>query len=139
MVNFIKQNHKFMKFNTHFKQSINDIAFIFGLEFVSLSKRQRDNGTLVFYDDVTECLYAVYESGYVRRFIKVSEKKWMGYQLNRTLKLDKQQIRILAQTPEEILGLMIIGVINYRMTCANRHAMSGWIYTGSNPVLTTKN
>ena len=49
------------------------------------SARQTKNGTIEFYDEVTKCFYALYESGYIRRSVRsgwYGNGTWKAYQLN---------------------------------------------------------
>ncbi len=115
------------KFNASFRKSAAAVATEMGLEFVS-TKRQVENGTLMFYDPKTKTKYAMYESGYVRRLYKTSSwgvKTQHVYQLNKTRKDYKttvfngktytsyQTVRILAN-PEEQLGILVKSVVNFR-------------------------
>jgi hypothetical protein len=120
-----------MKFNAHFRNAVNEVASELGLDYASTT-RQTNKGTLMFYDPVTGALYAIYESGYVRRFVKrnfwLRQGQYQGYQLNKTFTSKpasvRRTIRELCQTPEQALGIMAIGVLNYRKTLANRNSTS---------------
>ena len=119
------------KFNASFRKSAAAVATELGLEFIS-TKRQVENGTLMFNDPETNVKYAMYESGYVRRFIPTSfhwspfqTVKNQMYQLNKTRHGVKtttyngkaytchQKIRILAN-PDEQLGIFAKSIVNYR-------------------------
>jgi hypothetical protein len=122
------------KFNASFRKSTYAVATEMGLEFIS-TKRQVENGTLMFNDPQTNVKYAMYESGYIRRLIPtgfrwsssqtVKEQMHQMYQLNKTRKDFKttvyngrtythyQTIRIKAN-PEEQLGIFAKSIVNYR-------------------------
>lgn len=107
------------KFNTSFRKSTVAVATELGLVLIS-TKRQIENGTLMFYDLESNVKYAMYESGYVRRL----DGQTM-YQLNKTRMGIKtttykgkeythyQKIRILAN-PNEQLGIFAKSVVNWR-------------------------
>lgn len=122
------------KFNASFRKSAAAVATELGLEFIS-TKRQVENGTLMFNDPETNVKYAMYESGYVRRLIptgfpwsssqRVKDQMHQMYQLNKTRHGVKtttyngkaytcrQKIRILAN-PDEQLGIFAKSIVNYR-------------------------
>lgn len=107
------------KFNAQFRKSAAAVATELGLEFIS-TKRQIENGTLMFNDPQSNVEYALYESGYVRRL----DGQAM-YQLNKTRMGIKtttykgkeythyQKIRVLAN-PDEQLGIFVKSVVNWR-------------------------
>ena len=116
---------KLCKFNASFRKSAVAVAEALNLVFFS-SETQVNHGTLMFYDPETDVRYAMYETGYVRRFIKRSfyfnlydSSMWNGYQLNPTF-INKNQhghkstVRIPVLNPNEQLGIMVKAVINYR-------------------------
>lgn len=106
------------KFNASFRKSAAAVATELGVEFIS-TKRQVENGTLMFNDPKTNVNYAMYESGYVRRLLPAM------YQLNKTRDGYKtrtyngkdyttyQRIRIMAN-PDEQLGIFAKSIVNYR-------------------------
>jgi hypothetical protein len=123
------------KFNASFRKSAAAVATELGLEFIS-TKRQIENGTLMFNDPETNVKYAMYESGYVRRLTPIGNCPWGNsqtinerghqmYQLNKTRHGVKtttyngkaytchQKIRILAN-PDEQLGIFAKSIVNYR-------------------------
>lgn len=122
---------KLHRFNATFRQTAVDIAEAIGLQFVSTPK-QVENGTLMFNDPQTDAYYAIYESGYVRRFIpsficepgaqKIDGVMHEMYQLNKVRKTvvrfgdgntyDHYK-RVLAN-PDEQLGILAKAVINRR-------------------------
>lgn len=127
---------KHCKFNTRFRMSVMAVADEMGLDFIS-TQRQVENGTLMFEDRQTNTKYAMYESGYVRRFVPVGNCPWGNsqtingkghqmYQLNRVIRnAHKSSIwngkvynyigahRVLSG-PEEQLGILVKSVSNYR-------------------------
>lgn len=123
------------KFNTSFRKTVLSVGNEIGLEFIS-TKRQVENGTLMFNDPQSNVKYALYESGYVRRLIPIGKTAWGNsqtinstghamYQLNKTRLGYKttvykekeytsyQKIRILAN-PEEQLRILVKSVVNWR-------------------------
>jgi hypothetical protein len=123
------------KFNASFRKSAAAVATELGLEFIS-TKRQVENGTLMFNDPESNVKYAMYESGYVRRLVPIGRQPWGNsqtidskghamYQLNKTRKEFKttvyngrtythyQTIRIKAN-PEEQLGIFAKSIVNWR-------------------------
>jgi hypothetical protein len=107
------------KFNAQFRKSAVAVAEAIGLEFIS-TKRQVENGTLVFNDAKTNTQYAMYESGYVRRGVNGCWNRFSGstaslrwYQLNRTERYHGRTARILAG-PCEQLGILVKSVVNWR-------------------------
>ncbi len=90
------------------------------------SKCQANNGTVRYYDPVTNCDYLSYESGYIRR--KYSKLNWRGnkvntiYQLNPVKKVQLEgqwgdysvTERILIHNPKYRLELLSRAVTNYR-------------------------
>jgi hypothetical protein len=124
------------KFNASFRKSAAAVGEALGLEFIS-TRRQVENGTLMFNDPQANIKYAMYESGYVRRLIPVGNCPWGNsqtingrghamYQLNKVRKEHKaftnfngeaysyyQNVRILAG-PEEQLGILVKAVVNWR-------------------------
>lgn len=122
-------------FNTSFRKTVLAVGHEIGLEFIS-TKRQIENGTLMFNDPQSNVKYALYESGYVRRIIPIRKTPWGNpqtisstghtmYQLNKTRDGYKttvykeegytryQKIRIMAN-PEEQLAILVKSVINWR-------------------------
>ena len=102
------------KFNASFRKSTYAVATEMGLEFIS-TKRQVENGTLMFYDPRSRAKYALYESGYVRRLNPAM------YQLNKTRKVTHQGSKYVYQmterikaNPEEQLGIFVKSIVNYR-------------------------
>ena len=122
------------KFNASFRKSAYAVATEMGLEFIS-TKRQVENGTLMFNDPQTNVKYAMYESGYVRRLLPtnyhwsssqyIQEQGHQMYQLNKTRKEFKttvykgksythyQTVRLKAN-PEEQLGIFVKSIVNFR-------------------------
>lgn len=107
------------KFNAQFRKSAVAVAEAIGLEFIS-TKRQVENGTLMFIDPETETQYAMYESGYVRRGVggcwnhfRSSSTSIRWYQLNRTERYHGRTVRMLAG-PYEQLGILAKSVVNWR-------------------------
>lgn len=110
----------YTKFNAHFRKSAVAVAEELGLQFIS-TERQVNNGTLMFYDASTDTKYAIYETGYVRRFIRRSfyfnlnqAGFWNGYQLNPQIKTGIHITRINISNPDRLLGIMVRAVANYR-------------------------
>jgi hypothetical protein len=98
------------------------------------SQTQANNGTVCFYDPITNCDYMSYESGYVRRKY-VTGRNWRGekvvtiYQLNKTRQVPVSYVdyygnprtstkteRILEMDPEKRMETLYRGVANYRRT-----------------------
>jgi hypothetical protein len=122
------------KFNASFRKSAYAVATEMGLEFIS-TKRQVENGTLMFNDPQTNVKYAMYESGYVRRLLPtrchwsssqtIQDQGHQMYQLNRVHKVNKTNTyqgktytytmkeRIKAN-PEEQLGILVKSIVNFR-------------------------
>ena len=124
------------KFNARFRTAVMAVAEEMGLEFIS-TPRQVENGTLMFNDPIGKVKYAMYESGYVRRFIPVGICPWGNsqtikgrghqmYQLNRVIRnahkssIWKDKVynyvgahRVLAG-PDEQLGILVKSVANWR-------------------------
>ena len=122
------------KFNARYRQSVNAVLTEMGLK-LSSTRQQIENGTLVYSDPQTDCLYALYESGYIRRFIpnpvgwgtsyNRDNTNYKMYQLNPTrigtveheyngrIYKNTQKIRILLN-PMEQLGQIVIAIQNYR-------------------------
>jgi hypothetical protein len=101
-----------------------------GLDFIS-TPRQVENGTLMWHDPETDVKYAIYETGYIRRFFErynygylysegATATKWSGYQLNRQRKVNRRNVRELATTPDELLGMLVRAIVSYRKTIARR-------------------
>ena len=101
--------------------------------FEVTSQRQADNGTVCFYDPITNCDYISYESGYVRR--KYSSRNWRGNIVNTIYQLNKTRIvpitytdwygntqtgekveRILEMNPEARMEIIYRAATNYRRT-----------------------
>ena len=110
------------KFNATFRLATAAVADELGLVLFS-TKRQIENGTLEFYDPHTDVKYAIYESGYIRRFIRKSVRGmqlehvwnvWTGYQLNPQQNAFGRNERILIDNPNEQLGIMVRAIVNYR-------------------------
>ena len=122
------------KFNASFRKSVAAVATELGMKFIS-TKRQVENGTLMFEDPETDSVYALYESGYIRRFIPlgwhwgvaqtIKKRNYAMYQLNKVQFAEKtteyagktythtMKQRIKAN-PEEQLGIFVKSVVNYR-------------------------
>jgi hypothetical protein len=119
------------KFNASFRKSAYAVATEMGMEFIS-TKRQVENGTLMFNDPQTNVKYAMYESGYIRRLIptyyhlsssqNIQDQGHQMYQLNKTHKVAQQKpyTKILTKrikaNPEEQLGILVKSIVNYRNT-----------------------
>ena len=118
------------KFNASFRKSAYAVATEMGLEFIS-TKRQVENGTLMFNDPQTNVKYAMYESGYIRRLIPtgfrwsssqtVKEQMHQMYQLNKTHKVTHQGSNYTYQmtarikaNPEKQLGILVKSIVNFR-------------------------
>ena len=108
------------KFNATFRLATASVAEELGLVLFS-TKRQIENGTLEFYDPQTDVKYAIYESGYIRRFIRKTVRgvahgwnAWTGYQLNPQQNAFGRNERILIDNPNEQLGIMVRAIVNYR-------------------------
>ena len=118
------------KFNASFRKSAYAVATEMGLEFIS-TKRQVENGTLMFNDPQTNVKYAMYESGYVRRLVPIGNCPWGNsqtiqdrghamYQLNKTHKVAQQKpytyimTKRIKANPEEQLGIFVKSIVNYR-------------------------
>lgn len=77
--------------------------------------RQRKNGTRVWRDPMTNCQYASYPSGYVRRIVKGFFQSQVMYPLNKRYWGDDLPITyVLIHDEEEREDLMAHAVINYR-------------------------
>jgi hypothetical protein len=116
----------FLNFDARFRQSCHNVISDMGLDFIS-TPRQVENGTLMFADSETDCRYAIYETGYIRRFIKrgyytnqQDSSMWKGYQLNRQHKVDGRTVREPATTPDELLGKLVRAITHYRTEVAQR-------------------
>jgi hypothetical protein len=119
------------KFNASFRKSTYAVATEMGLEFIS-TKRQVENGTLMFNDPQTNVKYAMYESGYVRRLTPIGNCPWGNsqtiqdrghamYQLNKTRKVPRSgpgwtfsSTERIKANPEEQLGIFVKSIVNYR-------------------------
>ena len=118
------------KFNASFRKSAYAVATEMGLEFIS-TKRQVENGTLMFNDPQTDVKYAMYESGYIRRLIPVGyhwsnsqtidERGHQMYQLNKTRKVPRSgpgwtfsSTERIKANPEEQLGIFVKSIVNFR-------------------------
>jgi hypothetical protein len=120
-------------FNARYRGTVNRVMEQLGLEYAG-SPARIENGTLLFRDPQTGCLYGFYESGYCRRLIPsfvwgssetIGGKNYAGYQLNKTEKQlvqyqhngrvyeCLQKVRILAN-PMEQLGIVTAAIANYR-------------------------
>tara|TARA_B110000240_G_C13277715_1_gene358681 strand:+ start:79 stop:540 length:462 start_codon:yes stop_codon:yes gene_type:complete len=96
------------------------------------SKTQKKNGTVCYYDPITDCDYLSYSSGYVRRaYTKAthysSRLHRTIYQLNPTKKTTRYYKgegypvteRILIHNPGYRIHLLSRAVVNYRKNSAN--------------------
>jgi len=115
---------KYTKFNATFRLAANTVLVELGLVYAG-NPRRVNNGTLFYWDPIGECYYALYESGYCRRFIPVNGPwgrsemiygaAYKGYQLNKTVK-GRWVHRILAG-PDEQLGRVTRAIVRYRGIC----------------------
>ncbi len=124
------------KFDARYRQSVDRVLGSMGLYHVG-TKKQVENGTLMYIDPRTDCLYALYESGYCRRFVPttmawgqaqtVNERGYAMYQLNRTYMENyiyqhmdgtvykcRRKRRVLVG-PMEQLGIVTAAIANYRI------------------------
>lgn len=120
---------KLTTFDARFRKSAFKVAAELGLDFIS-TKRQVENGSLMFYDDDTDTKYTISESGYVRRYIRGTysfQPTWRAYQLNPTTQSKipthtykgeqmyrTETIRHMVLDPNAQLGILVKAVINYR-------------------------
>ena len=121
-------------FNATYRQAVDRVMNEMGLTLISTHK-QIENGTLMYRDPIGDCLYALYESGYIRRFVPTRfygsayHRKGVDYkmyQLNPTCKekrlykrsdglyAEMTSIRRVLLNPMEQLGKITIGITNYR-------------------------
>lgn len=122
------------KFDARYRQSVDRVLGSMGLYHIG-TPRQVENGTLMYRDPRTNCLYALYESGYIRRFTParyhgigqtVDGRSYAMYQLNPVYNENKiansydgkkylytVKVRRLL-SPIEQLGRITIGITNYR-------------------------
>ncbi len=119
-------------FNAKFRTDLVNVAETLGLEFIS-THRQVENGTLMFEDPRTNCRYALYESGYIRRLIKKHEylgsgawskqSTWGMYPLNRRVKEYRTYLNgnthigqpyRLAENDEQ-MAIFVRAITNYRI------------------------
>lgn len=124
-------------FDARYRTSVDNVLTSMGLKLIS-TPRQIENGTLMYHDPYTKVIYALYESGYIRRLIPsfgwgtsqtIGGKTYAGYQLNKTCRETiqreyngriyefEQKVRILAN-PMEQLGIVVAGIANYRQKYA---------------------
>jgi len=122
-------------FNARYRQSVDRVLGSMGLYHVG-TKKQVENGTLMYKDPRTDCLYALYESGYIRRLVprkirwgtsyRQEETNYAMYQLNPvyneirkcpdpfgTYIYTSKRRRLLS--PIEQLGRITIAITNYRI------------------------
>jgi len=133
------------KFDARYRQSVDRVLGSMGLFHIG-TRRQVENGTLMYLDPRTNCLYALYESGYIRRFtpkqlawgqaFQYNGKGYAMYQLNpvynenRTYtSLDGKQhlYKVKARrllSPIEQLGRITIAITNYRIHLLTRSSVS---------------
>jgi hypothetical protein len=123
-------------FNARTRRTIDLVMREMGLLLVS-NKRQIENGTLLYVDLETQCLYGFYESGYCRRFVPttmawsqaqiVNGIGYQMYQLNRTYMENyiyqhmdgtvykcRRKRRVLVG-PMEQIGIVTAAIANYRI------------------------
>jgi hypothetical protein len=120
----MKKAEKYTKFNTPFRQAVVNIAEEIGLEFIS-TKRQVENGSLLFYDPQTGCKYGLYESGYIRRFIRTGTYplnsrsprtvEYRNWRTNTQSTYYNKQAYDFANANEQ-LGIFVRSVFSYRKT-----------------------
>jgi hypothetical protein len=125
----------FYRFRADYRKNVNNVMSEMGLRLVS-SPRQIENGTLLYRDLETGCLYGLYESGYCRRFVEsqsgcgqtIKGRNYKMYQLNRRVKLNQRKpkktpfaktyppryMRIMAN-PIEQLGIVVSAITRYRI------------------------
>ena len=77
------------------------------------TRKQTENGTLLFHDPQTGVDYGFYESGYCRRIVGGTYTTNYCYQLNRTVRVNGRYVRTLAN-PLEQLGIVTGAVVHYR-------------------------
>lgn len=123
-------------FDARYRQSVDRVLGSMGLYHIG-TKKQVENGTLMYMDPRTDCLYALYESGYIRRFTprqigwgtsyRRKETNYAMYQLNPVYNENRKSIdwkgnpflykvkvrRLLP--PMEQLGRITIAITNYRI------------------------
>jgi hypothetical protein len=118
----------YTKFNATFRTSVLEVTKKLGLQFIS-TKRQVNNGTLMFLDPETGVKYAMHDSGYIRRHIKGFRHSFMKedpvyhYPLNKRASYIapstngwnyRQNGTYMLAGPDEQLGILVRAVINYR-------------------------
>jgi hypothetical protein len=116
---------KVANFTPAFKTALNKAAIEFGLENTT-SARQKKNGTIEFYDSMTDCFYTLHENGYIRRRIRggyFGYGHWRGYQLNKQHRQYTGRMcwygrefntdRVMMSEWEQ-LGKLITSIISYR-------------------------
>jgi hypothetical protein len=120
-------------FDARYRKSVDNVLTSMGLNLIS-TPRQIENGTLMYHDPYTKTIYALYESGYIRRLVPsfawgssqtIGNKTYAGYQLNKTRREIvqreyngriyefEQKVRIMAN-PMEQLGIVTAAIANYR-------------------------
>jgi len=125
---------KIHTFDARYRQSVDRVMQSMGLYLIS-THRQIENGTLMYWDPQTNCLYALYESGYIRRFTpkrlqwgaayRRKGTNYAMYQLNPTRietvthtykgQVSKyESIQRIKLNPAEQLGRITIAITNYR-------------------------
>lgn len=102
------------KFTKAFHSAATEFAINYGL-LVNTNARQVKNGTVSFYDPITQCGYTMHPNGYVRTRRPFSSR---CYQLNRKYNVSvhsqwTKTIRIPA-TPSEQLGILATTVPAHR-------------------------
>ena len=127
----------FAPFNANTRKKIHAVMVDMGLSLIS-TPRQIENGTLLYKDPETQCLYSFHQSGYCRRYTplrqhwgaayRINNTSYAMYQLNRTQYGTKvttyngreyttyQKMRILAN-PVEQLGIVAGAIALYRQNC----------------------
>lgn len=124
---------KTVTFDARYRKSVDSVLTAMGLKLIS-TRKQIENGTLMYRDPYTQCLYALYESGYIRRFVPtrysigqtINGKGYAMYQLNPVYNENRiansydgkkyiytVKVRRLL-SPIEQLGRIVIAIQNYR-------------------------
>jgi len=133
----MNRKQHFTTFNAYTRKKIHAVMTDMGLALIS-TRRQIENGTLMYRDPETQCLYSFHQSGYCRRYtpqrhhwgtaFESNGTRYAMYQLNRVENGTKtttyngkayttrHQIRILAN-PVEQLGIVTAAIALYRQNC----------------------
>jgi hypothetical protein len=128
------------KFNARYRTAVATVMEEMGLTYIS-TKRRTNNGTLMFNDPITDCIYAFYESGYCRRLTprnlhwgvgdRINDRGYAMYQLNPVYKekqlhktsegkyYERTSTKRHLLNPMEQLGCVVMAITNYREKYGN--------------------